>query len=202
MAGLPKWIIKKYGMTKKAWSVFRSGKSQAGGSAKKSGGHSGNNKGGKMAKAKAKAKAAGKKLRAAMATRPGKVLAFAGLAAAGGVGSSLVVNKTPMVKDWPVNGKAATQIGVGLAGIFFGRKRMKFLQALGVGATVFGVGGLVKSMLKLDPMAGAGSGTPQLSRAQMARITNGMGVPANVRMNRPANVRMSGSGSGWSQGWG
>lgn len=205
--GLPKWIIKKYGITKKAWAVFRSGAKSTGGTkkSKKSGGHSGStNKGGKMAKAR---KSAGKKLKAAMATRPGKVVMFAATAAAGGVGSALVVNKTPMLRDWPANGKAATQVGIGIGGIFLGRRKFRIMQPLGVGAVVFGIGALVKSLLKLDPMAGPSNNRPVLTREEMARLTGGngrMGIPGNVRMGKPANVAMGGmgGGSGWNPSWG
>jgi len=146
-------------------------------------------------------------LRAGMDTRPGKVLMMAGTAAAGGVATSFAINKLPKVRDLSPGVKSAIQGGVGLAAVFLGRK--KWIKGLGAGAAIAAVFGLTKSILKLDPLAGPGAGTPTLSPSQMARLTNGgMAVPVNqVRMNIPAAVSMRGGNrspiGGWgSGGWG
>lgn len=213
MAGLPKKYFKMFpGNLKRAWARYKADK---GGGAKKAAPAPAKRKpgkparksgGAKMAKAKKAAKRAVSKIRAGMDTRPGKVLTMAGTAAAGGVGTSLIINNTPKVKDMSQTTKSLIQGGAGLAAIFLGRKR--WIKGLGAGAVIAGVFGLTKSVVKLNPLAGPGAGTPTLSPEQMRRLTGGgMNVPAAVRMNVPASVRMRGNGSGnwnaggWGSGW-
>lgn len=209
MAGLPKKYFKMFpGNLKRAWAKFKADKGGAKKAApapakRKTGKPARKHGGAKMAKAKKAAKRAASAIRAGMDTRPGKVLAMAGTAAAGGVGTSLIINNVPKVKDMSQTTKSGIQVGAGLAAVFFGRKR--WIKGLGAGAVIAGVFGLTKSVVKLNPLAGPGAGAPTLSPEQMRRLTSGgMSVPANVRMGVPANVRMNGApSSGWgSGGWG
>jgi len=151
-----------------------------------------------------RARRAVSRVRAGLDTRPGKVLMMAGTAAAGGVATSFALNKTPKVKDLSAGMKSGLQIAAGLAGLWF--LKPKWAKGLSAGSVIAGVMGGAKAVLKLEPLAGPGAGTPTLSADAMRRLTNGrMGVPAgNVRMGTPANVRMKGSSSsGWgSGGWG
>jgi len=213
MAGLPKAYFKRFpGNLKKAWAAYRAekgGKKKAAPAkkhhAKKASGKPARKQGGhKMAKAKKAAKRAGHALRAGMETRPGKVLMAAGTAAAGGVATSFVINKTPKIKDLSQGMKSALQGGAGLAAIVLGRK--KWIKGMGAGAVIAAVFGLTKAVLKIDPLAGPSAGTPTLSPSQMRQLTGGqMNVPASVRMNVPARVSMGGRApiGGWSSGgWG
>lgn len=153
---------------------------------------------------KHKVRRAGRKAAVAMGSKPVQVLMMAGTAAAGGVATSFIVNKTPKIKDMSQGTKSMIQGGLGLAAIFLGKK--KWMKSLGAGSVIASVFGLSKALLKLDPLAGPSAGRPTLSPSQMNRlIRNGsMGLPANVRMGVPANVRMGNSSvvPPRSGGWG
>jgi histidinol dehydrogenase len=207
MAGLPKKYFKMFpGKLKQAWAKYKADK-RGGAKAqvvhhakKKSGKPAGKRGGAKMAKTRKAVKRVAHKVRAGLETRPGKVLMMAGTAAAGGMATSFAINNIPKVKDMSQMSKAMIQGGAGLAAIVLGKK--KWMKGLGSGAVIAAVFGISKSVLKLDPLAGPGAGAPTLSPAQLRRIT-GMGVPAAVTMNVPANVSMRGNAPAWgSNGWG
>ena len=215
MVKLPKAIIKKFGITKRAWAEFRKQKGgespakRAKGSRKKSHVKSrpalaAKEGGSKMAKRKKKirhaAKRAGhavrrgaKRVGAALNTRPGQVVTMAVTAAAGGVVSSMVVNKAPMIKDQSKMVKSLLQSGIGMAAIFL--LRNKHAKSLGAGAVIAGVMSLVKETLKVDPLAGPAAGAARLSPAEMSRLTGGaLGMPIGERaMSMPIAGQMSGS---------
>ncbi len=231
MAGLPKAYFKRFpGKLKQAWAAYR--KEKGGGASKKKAAHKKRRRartvkasgvparkhkhgGVKMAKrrrksrtVKHKVRRAGRRASVAMATKPIQMLTMAATAAAGGVATSFIVNKTPKIKEMSQGTKSAIQGGLGLAAIFFGKK--KWIKSLGAGSVIASVFGLSKAILKLDPLAGPGSGRPTLSPSQVQRLirTGSMGVPANVRapgMGLPASVRMGGNSSvipSRSGGWG
>lgn len=200
---LPKSFIKKFGgITKEAWAAFRKSrgvkKHKAHATGKKSGtpARSNNNSGGsKMAKKKGHKRAAVKKayhkVRAGMDTRPGKVITMAVTAAAGGVATSFIVNKAPVIKDQGRLTKSLVQGGLGLVAILFVRNR--HVKSLGAGAVIASVMGAAKEMLKVEPLAGPG-GRRVLTPGEMARITGGMNMPLPQGMNAPLNTAPAGSG--------
>jgi hypothetical protein len=231
MAGLPKKYFKKFpGQLKKAWAAYRADK---GGKTKhkkapKKKAHkkahkakktiyrvvakkhyakkapSKERKGSTMAKHKKRYHKVKSAVSAGMGSRPGQILAAAGMAAAGGVVTSYAINSIPKVKDMSAITKSSAQLALGLAAIFLGKK--KWIKGLGAGAAIAAVFGATKAILKVDPLAGPSS-TPTLSPAQMARLTSGkLAIPAPVvRMNVPSAVSMRGRApvSGWtSGGWG
>jgi len=239
MAGLPKKYFKMFpGQLKKAWAKYKADKGEKKAKPAKKEKTSkprkvkhkravvrdrvvvakvnnsqkltGKRKGSKMAKTKKTARKIGGKLKAGMNTKPGQLLTMAVIASAGGVATSLAINKTPKIKDLSQPTKSAIQAGLGLLAIFFGQK--KLIKSMGAGAVIASVFALTKSITKIDPLAGPGSQTPTLSPAQMARLLS-MNAPASVRMNAPASVRMNAPASvsmggtspvkGWQQGgWG
>jgi len=227
VAGLPKKYFKMFpGNLKKGWAEYRKDRGAGGSGAKrkksrgkkrtraravkrKSAGlpaTTANHKHGgrKMSKRRKAVRHVARRIKAGMGTKPGQVVMAAGMAAAGGVATSLVINNVPKVKDMGALAKSGMQGAAGLAAIFFGRKR--WMKSLGSGAVIAAVFGASKELLKLNPLAGPSAGSPTLPRAELQRlIANGMGLPANVRMNRPAQVSMNGGrsygGSGWSSGW-
>lgn len=145
----------------------------------------------KKGRKRAAAKAAFRKVKAGMETRPGKVATMAVVATAGAVGSSFIVNKTPVIKDQGRTVKALLQGGVGLAAIFFVRNR--HIKALGAGAVIAGVMGAAKELLKVEPLAGPG-GRRVLSPSEMQRITGGMSMPLPGGMNAPLSTAPSNAG--------
>lgn len=204
MVKLPKSIIKKYGITKKAWAVFRGkggGKKSAAAPKhhkrrkvqKKSGTPKArsNNGGEIMAKRKrsrgrtrVKARRAFRKVRAGMDTRPGKVLTMALEATAGAVVTSLAVNKTPGVSSLGRIPKAGIQGVLGLAAIFL--MRNKHVKAAGAGAVIAAVMTAAKEILKVEPLAGPGA--RPLSPSELQRLSRGMNMPLApnpARMNVP-----------------
>jgi hypothetical protein len=228
MAGLPKKYFKQFpGQLKKAWAAFRKdgGKSKVSAkSAKKS-----SKKKPKKAKKsyhKQVAKSVAKKGVPKMKKKhhkkshsaksrfgsqagfaPVQVLTAAGMAAAGGVATSFLINKAPKVKELSVGFKSGIQGAAGLAAILFGKK--KWMKSLGAGAVIAAVFSASKNILKLDPLAGPSAGAPTLTADQMRRLLGGqMNMPSNVRMNIPAPVRMRGApvmpfgSGGWSNSWG
>jgi len=210
MAALPKAIIKKYGMTKKAWAVFRASKK----------------KGGKvkvkrvkrvkarrvvvssskavkpMAKRKKRsvrrvARRVARRVGVAMDTKPGKVVMAALEATGGAVVTSMVVNKVPVIRDQGRTVKSLVQGGTGLAAIMFVRNR--HVKALGAGAVIAAIMGLVKETLKLEPLAGPSAGSRTLTPSEMAAITSGqMGIPfpSNGQMGVPMSQASSNAGFG------
>lgn len=123
-----------------------------------------------------RARRAGRRISVAMETKPGKVVAMAVTAAAGGVVSSFIVNKTPVVKDQGRATKALLQGGLGLTAILFARNR--HVKSLGAGAVIAAAMGAAKEFLKVEPLAGPSAGGNTLTPSEMARLTNGqMGIP-------------------------
>jgi hypothetical protein len=206
MVKLPKSIIKKYGITKKAWEVFR--KSRGGKqkktahrakARKKSGTPSRKTEKGesKMAKRRKRirhsVKRAGRKVRHAMETKPGKLIAMAAEAAAGGVLTSLVVNKAPMIKDQSRMVKSAAQGGLGLLAVLFVKN--KHVKSLGAGAMIAAIMGVAKQAFNVEPLAGPSEGRPRLTPSEMARITKGqMNIPLPGTMGVPMSTAPSNAG--------
>lgn len=211
MAALPKAIIKKYGMTKKAWAVFRKQKGAGAESAPKrkrrkraaksstksrtaSGSQQGEKKMAKKRKSfRGRARRAARRVGVAMETRPGKVVTMAVTAAAGGVASSFVVNKTPILKDQGRGTKSLIQGAVGLAAIMFIRNR--HVKSLGAGAVIAAAMGAAKEFLRVEPLAGPSAGGNTLTPSEMRALTNGqMGIPLPGTMNAPLGAAPAGSG--------
>lgn len=222
---LPKSIIKKFGISKRAWAEYRkqTGKkpgAKTRGAAPKSEGEkmATKKKTRKRGRVRARARAVTRRASKALATRPGQVVVAAGTAAAGGVASSLIVNYTPVLKDQGKLTKALLQGGLGMLGIFFLKNR--FAKALGAGAVIASGFTLTKELLKVNPLAGPGD-KATLTPDQMRSLVNGqarlnspvsdmrLGAPVrDVRMNVPADVRMgynpmtSSIDGGWGKsGW-
>jgi hypothetical protein len=225
MAGLPKSIIKKYGMTKKAWAVFRGkggGKKAAKRRRAKPKKHTARARpkrarakrtrtpagetqhgGKKMAKRRKgirrRARRAFRRVSVAMESRPGKVLTMAVMAAAGGVGTSVIVNNAPVLKDQGKTVKSAIQGGLGLAAILFVKNRQ--VKSLGAGAVIAGVMGLAKDLFKVEPLAGPSAGSVTLTPSEMAQITRGqtMAIPLpSGRMGVPMSTAPA--NAGWGKG--
>lgn len=155
-------------------------------------------KGSKHAAVKSVARKAYRRASAGLDTKPGKVLLAAGMAAAGGVVTSYAINNIPKVKDLSQNVKSGAQLAVGVAAIFFGRK--KWIKSLGAGAVVAGVFGAVKSLSGINPLAGPSAGGQTLPAWQMQRLLNGRSMSApvsSIRMSAPANVSMRGGAKGF-----
>ncbi len=141
---------------------------------------------------KHRARRAGRRIGVAMESRPGKVVLMAMTAAAGGVASSFIVNKTPVIKDQGRTAKSLIQGGLGLAAILFVRNR--HVKSLGAGAVIASVMGAVKEVLKVDPLAGPSAGSRTLTPSEMARITGGqMNIPL-PGMNAPLGAAPGNSG--------
>jgi len=147
-----------------------------------------------------RARRAGRRLGVAMETKPGKVVAMAVTAAAGGVASSFIVNKTPIIKDQGRAAKSLIQGGIGLMAILFVRNR--HVKSLGAGAVIAAAMGAAKELLKVEPLAGPSAGSRTLTPSEMARLTSGqmniplpgsMGVPMT---GAPANAGFNRSGFG------
>lgn len=219
MVKLPKSIIKKFGITKRAWAEFRKTrgskvsrpakrakrakrrKSSAVTVESKSGGHPAKHKHGgtKMAKRRKKsvrhrARRAGRRFGAAMGTKPGQVVVAAVTAAAGGVATSMIVNKAPVLKDQGRAAKALIQGGIGLAAILFIRN--KHVKSLGAGAVIAAAMGVAREFLKVEPLAGPSAGSRTLTPSEMARVTGGMNMPLPGGMNAPLGSAPANSGFG------
>jgi len=197
MVKLPKSIIAKYGITKKAWQVFRGKKGKS--KPKKHTAHARpkrrkahkktrvptgehQERGEKqMAKKRRKgfrsrARRVGRRIRQGVSTRPGQLMMMAVEAAAGGVVTSMVANKAPIIKDQSKMIKAVAQSALGFAAITFIRNR--HVKSLGAGAVIAGVMSLAQDLFKVSPLAGPSAGSRTLRPSEMARLTNGsMGMP-------------------------
>ena len=150
-------------------------------------------KGPKMAKRKKRIKSAIKRahsgVKHAAATKPGQMLVAAAMAAVGGVATSFVLNKTPMLKDLNKGAKAGAQIAMGVAGAFLLKNKM--LKAASAGAVVAGVFSAVKAFTGLEPLAGDSS--RKLSPFELLQMTKqlngGMSRPVSygAALNRPVS---------------
>jgi hypothetical protein len=192
MVKLPKSIIAKYGITKKAWAVFRKsrGKKQKKtahrAAPKKSGKHTRKtttNGGKKMPKRRKhirhSVRRAGRRIKSAMSGKPMAMVTMAATAAAGGVVSQMVMDKTPGIKTQSAGVKTMIQGGIGLAAIFFSRNR--HIKSLGAGAVIAAAMSAAKSV-----MAGPSAGSRRLTPTEMARITGGqMNIPLPGTMGVP-----------------
>lgn len=189
MQKLPKSIIKKYGITKKAWQVFRGSKGGKKKRAKSAApkkhvrharpkrrrkSHTGlparSHGGNRMARVKHRIKRHARRFKAGMESRPGKVIMMAAEGAAGAVISSLAVNKIPGVSGLQQPAKAGVQAALGLAAVAFIRNR--HAKAMGAGAVLAAILSLVKSTMKVDVLAGPA--TRVLTPTELSRLTGGM----------------------------
>lgn len=204
---LPKSYFKRFpGDLKAAWAAYRrdSGKSKSDSSAKKKT----KSKGAAVATAKNKAKKAYSKAKKIASTKPVQLALQAGLATVGGVATSTILNKTPVIRDMDKGIKSGAQLVLGLGGIFFFKNR--FLQSLSAGSLVAGVFGLSKNYLKLDPLASGGRRMTDAEVQQIQRMipqlrNQSMGMPADVSgrnrgMGMPSEV-LAGGSRGWSTSW-
>lgn len=142
-----------------------------------------------------RARRAGRRVKVAMETRPGKVATMAVTAAAGAVASSLIVNKTPVIRDQGRAAKALLQGGVGLAAILFVRNR--HIKSLGAGAVIASVMGAAREFLKVEPLAGPSAGSRMLSPSEMRALTSGqMAMPYPGSMNAPLETAPGNAGFG------
>lgn len=211
MAGLPKKYFKAFpGNLKKAWAAYKRDKSgrkvSARGSKKKITIKRVKTRSPMAAKKKSKVASAARRVagraKGFMTGRAGQVAMTALVATGGGIATSMLINKAPMVRDWSRGTKVLTQIGLGVAGVVFFKKPI--LKSMFAGAAMAGVFGASKEFLKIDPLAGdARTLSPE---ALLSLVRGGsMGVPANTRMGIPANTRMgvpasvSMNGSGFAQ---
>lgn len=141
-----------------------------------------------------RARRAVRRVRVGMETRPGKVITMAVEAAAGGVVSSLVVNKAPIIKDQGRAVKSLAQAALGLGAIMFIRNR--HAKSLGAGAVIAAAMGAAKEFLKVEPLAGPSAGSRTLTPSEMARITGGqMNIPL-PRMGAPLSSAPANAGFG------
>lgn len=189
---LTRALIKKHkGDLKAAWADLRRGKATRKAVVKSKPAESG--KGPKMAKrkkAKAAVKRAGHAVKRAVNTKPGQMLVAAAMAAGGGVASSFILNKTPMLKDLNKGAKAGAQIAIGIAGAYLFKN--KFLKAASAGAVIAGVFSGVKAFTGLEPLAGDSG--KKLSPFELLNLTKqlngGMSRPVNYggpSLSRPVN---------------
>lgn len=216
MIKLPKSIIKKWGITKRAWAEYR--KSKGGKSprkkkhhaakhrhvAKKSGevSRSQTNGGKKMAKRKHKVRhsvrRAGRRLRIAAGSGPVQTLTMAGIATVGGVVSAYGVNAVASKSD--ANTKALIQGGIGLGLVMFVKNR--HIKSLGAGAVIAGLMGLAKSTMNLSALAGPSAGSRTLTPSELRRVTGGqmsMPLPGTMHIplgSAPANAGFNRGGFG------
>jgi len=145
-------------------------------------------KGKKRRAVAAYAKRGARRAKAAMDSKPGKVVVFAGEVGAGAVVSSLAVNRIPVIRDQGRMVKIGAQVGLGLAGLFLSRN--KHVKALSAGSLVAAVMGGAREVLKLEPLAGPGPGSRTLTPAEMRSVTAGqLGKPVNYpgQLGKPVN---------------
>ncbi len=215
MVKLPKSIIKKYGITKKAWAVFRGTKSGRKAKAKRAAPakrrkspkrarrsvaasttkESGGSIMARRKRSKGKKRAPGVRRRHArrvagriVGSGPAQMLTGAATMTAGAVVTSLAINKIPTVNTLSPNMKSGLQMALGALGMLF--MKNKHVKLAGTGSFIAGAMGLTKKLLNVDPMAGSGDART-LSHEELYRLQRGqMGVPAQVRMGVPAQVRM------------
>lgn len=207
MAGLPKSIIKKYGVSKKAWDVFRgtrSRKKKTAPKARKRRVHhvvaqvmekvemKKTHKKRRVAMPKKKHHSRRGKLKAVIGSRPGQIVAMAATAAAGGVATSFVVNKAPVIRDQSRLVKSAVQGGLGIIAIMFMRNKM--VKSLGAGAVIAAAMGAAQEILKVQALAGPTAGGRTLTPSEMARITGGMGMPLPGTMAVPMSTAPANAG--------
>lgn len=148
-----------------------------------------------------KARRARRRVGAAMASKPGKFLAYGAEAAAGAVVSSLAVNKLPIIRDQSRGLKVAAQGGLGLLAVMFVRNR--HVKSLGAGAVIASIMGAVREFVKVEPLAGPSAGSRTLTAEEMRQITSGqmnmplpgqqMGVPLG---SAPRNAGFGRAGFG------
>jgi len=216
MVKLPKSIIAKYGITKKAWQVFR-GKKKSGGKPKKHHRHARPKRAHHKRTRKAtgetqergvvtmskrrkrsvrhRVRRAGRRIKTGMETRPGKILMAAGEGAVGGILSSLAVNKLPVISGQSRMIKGAVQVAAGVGAVMFIRNR--HVKAAGAGSLLVGLLSIAKDLLKIDPLAGPSMGSRTLTPSEMQRLTRGqMGIPLPGAMGVPMSTAPANAGFG------
>lgn len=202
--GLPKTYIKQAGGDfKKAWRLYKKAKS---------GVKSGVKKATTTIKKGASTMAKNQKIRTVYKkTMPMSKEVLSGATTAMSVlGSNLIVNKIPGIKDLDPKVKAGAQIITGA--VIAGMSKRKALKWVGAGTVIAGILNLSKEFEITEGLAGA-EDSPTLSPNEMALLTedrsallgkpatvSGAGIPAKryTAMGIPASV-MSGNktASGW-----
>jgi hypothetical protein len=193
---LPKKYWKKYpGNLKKAWAAFRADSKTKKSSRKKivSKKRTITTKGAAtMPKKKRNYKAAAKKAAAKIRYRtkevkPVQMLIRALIAAAGGITTSVAVNKAPFVKGLDPKLKSGAQMAAGLAALYLLPKKFDFLKYLGVGAFTAGTFGLVQKISQLEVLAG----DAELSEQEIQALLSAgyLSGPAEMgRLSGPADL--------------
>lgn len=143
----------------------------------------------KMAKAKSKKKKSGAKTKTIKKKMtPTELLIFSGLAALGGITSSLIVNFTPFIRDMKPIVKSLSQMGVGIVGTIFIPKKAEFLKPLAAGAGIAGTFGLVQKVSAGKFQVLAGNQAKTLTDQEIAALVAG----GYVNMDGPARIGMNG----------
>ncbi len=140
--------------------------------------------------------------------KPLDLLINALLASAGGIVSSLAINKLPMLKSLDPLAKSGIQIGTGLALLYFGPDKFKLVKLAGTGTVMAGTFGLVQKTTKQDVLAGeeeltqaeinALIGAGVLNGPEVMRALNGPAMMSNQMDGNPAlmgNPAMMGEGN-------
>jgi len=158
---LPKKYFKMFpGNLKRAWAKYRADLKARGSAKKKKVSNSG---GSQMATRRRRAKRVVRRASSRAATRvryrtrelkPAQMLVAALIAAGGGLGSTLVVNNTPVVKGLDPKLKSLSQIAAGVLALYMLPIKHKVVKAAGAGAVTAGVFGLVQKLSNMDVLAG------------------------------------------------
>lgn len=152
-----------------------------------------------MAKKKVKraAKAVGTRIRyRARELKPIEMMIGALIASLGGIGSSWIVNNTPMLKDLNPVSKSLAQIGTGMGALFLLPRRFNIGKKLGVGAFMAGSFGLVQKVSDMPVLAGEESLTnEQIGALLSAGYLNGPAQLAGpARMGAGERPQFMGAG--------
>ena len=193
-------IMKKYmklakGNFKKAWKLQKAAKK--GGATKKATKKKTTKKkttkkktgGSKMAKAKSTMKKAAQAIRYKFRNKklePVDLLIRTLIGAGGGMTTSFIINKTPMVKNWNPFIKSFVQMGLGVGSVLLMPKKWDLPRYLGVGSFTAGTYGLVRKITKQEVLAGDADLTEAEVQALLsAGFLNG---PQTMALNGPAKM--------------
>lgn len=139
---------------------------------------------------------------AAMETKPGKVLVMALEATAGGVGTSMIINKFAPASLSPL-AKSGIQAALGLGMVMFVRNR--HVKSAGAGAVIAAMMSVAQNTLKVSALSGP-SYSRTLTGSEFDRLVNGMNLPLSSGHGRGGmNLPLAGSvpsGAGFQGGFG
>lgn len=228
MAGLPASIMKRHpGNLKAAWAEYRRSKGGKKKATKKAAKKrkSGKKKtaqvaketksGGTVKRKKTKNRTTSDRPRkarrvvaSAISSRPVQMIMDLGFIGAGAAGTSVIVNKAPVIRDQSGMVKVLSQAGLGLALVAFAR-RYPMLRKLGGGALVAAFLSAIRNTTGVDPLAGSGR---RLSADEIARLRRALGAPVSYQrsLGAPVNYQRSlgamaptvpAFNSSWTPGW-